>query len=272
MRKILYTLSLGFFLFSCKSETKTETQTVTNEAEKAPTEKAVKNTNKYPENLTKVFKAHGGLELWKSMRSLEYTQEKPDGKEVTTTDLYNRKALLTSQNYAIGFDGQKPWLLNKTDKEYKGYDPKFGYNLMFYFYTMPFILSDDGIKFSEAEALTFEGVTYPGIKISYDNGVGATPEDIYVLYYNAETFKMEWLGYTVNFVPGIDTKELHFRRYGDWQEVNGLLLPNTITGYGFKNDRPTTPKTPNVFTDVKLSTTAPDAAMFVKPEQANFVD
>lgn len=229
-------------------------------------------TTVYPENLTKVFNAHGGIDLWKSMKSLEYTQDKPDGKEVTITDLNSRKALLDAPNYSIGFDGQKPWLLNKNGKEYKGYDPKFGYNLMFYFYTMPFILSDDGIKFSDAEPLTFEGVTYPGIKISYDNGVGATPEDIYILYYNADTYKMEWLGYTVNFVPGIDTEELHFRRYNDWQKVNGLLMPNTITGYGFKDNKPTTPKKPNVFTNVKITKTAPEASQFVKPEKANFVN
>ncbi|WP_054851599.1 DUF6503 family protein [Olleya sp. ITB9] len=272
MKHLFYTLSLGLLLFSCKTETKKVTTTVAEKTTKPETKKVVKETKKYPENLVKIFDAHGGLDVWKSMRTLEYTEEKPDGKLVTTTDLYNRKALLDSPKHAIGFDGDKPWLLNKTDEEYKGYDPKFGYNLMFYFYAMPFILSDDGITFSEAEALTFEGVTYPGIKISYDSGVGATPEDIYVLYYNAETYTMEWLGYTVNFVPGIDTKELHFRRYGDWQEVNGLLLPNSITGYGFKNDQPTTPKKPNVFTDVKLSKTAPDAAMFVKPEKAKFVD
>ncbi|QXP59723.1 DUF6503 family protein [Olleya sp. HaHaR_3_96] len=272
MKHLFYTLSLALILFSCKTETKPEVKTEAKvEADTTKKMVAVK-TKMYPEKLTKVFDAHGGVALWKSMKSLEFTQDKPDGKEVTITDLNNRKALLKSENYAIGFDGQKPWFLNKTGKEFKGYDPKFGYNLMFYFYTMPFILSDDGIKFSDAESLTFEGGTYPGIKISYDNGVGATPEDIYILYYNPETFKMEWLGYTVNFVPGIDTKELHFRRYSDWQEVNGLILPKTITGYGFKDDKPTTPKAPNTFTDVKITKTAPEAAQFVKPEKATFVE
>ena len=268
MKHLFYTLSLGLLLFSCKTETKKEVTITPDTSEK----KVAIDMTKYPENLKKVFDAHGGLEQWKSMRTLEYTQVKPSGQEITTTDLKNRKALIASPDHAIGFDGQNPWLLNKSNAEYKGYDPQFGYNLMFYFYTMPFILSDDGIKFSEAEALTFEGVTYPGIKISYDSGVGATPEDIYVLYYNANTFQMEWLGYTVNFVPGIDTKELHFRRYNEWQSVNGLILPKVITGYGFKDDKPTTPKAPNVFTNVKLTKTAPDQTLFVKPEKANFVN
>ena len=268
MKNQLFLFALLIIVSACKQE---KEMVLEKEAilESVKTEVA---TLAYPENLKKVFDAHGGLKLWKSMRSLEFTQVKPEGQEVTTTDLKNRKALIESPDHAIGFDGQKPWLLSKSNVEYKGYDPQFGYNLMFYFYTMPFILSDDGIKFSEAEPLTFEGVTYPGIKISYDSGVGATPEDIYVLYYSENTYKMEWLGYTVNFVPGIDTKELHFRRYSEWQSVNGLILPKVITGYGFKDDKPTTPKSPNVFTNIKLSKSAPDQALFTKPEKANFVN
>lgn len=268
MKQLFIALTLSVFLFSCKTETKSEAVTEVNNTEK---QLEVKST-KYPENLVKVFDAHGGLDVWKTMKSLEFTQDKPDGIEVTITDLNSRKALIESPNHAIGFDGQKPWLLNKTEKEYKGYDPKFGYNLMFYFYSMPFIMADNGINYAETEPLVFEGVTYPGIKITYDNGVGETPEDQYLLFYNPNTYKMEWLGYTVNFVPGIDTKEFHFRRYNDWQEVNGLILPNSITGYGYKNDKPTEAKSPNFFTDVKITTEAPNASLFEKPENAIFVD
>lgn len=268
MKNYIIAAVLLIIVSACKENKKTEVVETTD----YKNEVLDVTTSVYPENLTKVFNAHGGIDVWKSMKSLEYTQKKDGGEEVTITDLDTRKAFLDAPNYSIGFDGEKPWLLNKTETGYKGYDPKFGYNLMFYFYTMPFILSDDGIKYSDAEPLTFEGVTYPGIKISYDNGVGATPENIYVLYYNSDTYIMEWLGYTVNFVPGIDTEELHFRRYGDWQKVNGLLMPSTITGYGFENNQPTTPKSPNVFTNVKITQKAPDASMFVKPEKANFVD
>ena len=264
MKHLFYTFTLILLLFSCKNETKNVTD--------YSNEKLEATTSIYPENLTKVLDAHGGIDLWKSMKSLEYTQEKPDGKEITTTDLNNRKALIDASKYTIGFDGQKPWLLTKTDQAYKGYDPKFGYNLMFYFYTMPFIMADDGINYSETESLIFEGITYPGIKITYQNGVGETPEDQYLLFYNPDTYKMEWLGYTVNFVPGIDTKEFHFRRYNDWQEVNGLIVPKAITSYGFKDDKPTTPKGTSTFVDVKITKVAPKSSRFEKPKKATFVD
>ena len=69
---------------------------------------------------------------------------------------------------------------SKDKTAYEG-NPKFYYNLMFYFYAMPFILADDGIKYTDAEPLVFEGKSYPGIKISYEAGVGESPEDEYVI-------------------------------------------------------------------------------------------
>ena len=58
---------------------------------------------------------------------------------------------------------------NKIQRAIKGI-PKFYYNLMFYFYAMPFILADDGIVYEDVKPLDIEGKSYPGIKISYESG------------------------------------------------------------------------------------------------------
>lgn len=268
MIKNYYTaLTLLLIVSACKENKTPESVEITKTKEEVLEE----TTYKYPENLTKVFNTHGGIDAWKSMKSLAFTMDKPDGKEETLTNLNSREALIESPNATIGFDGNKAWFVNKMEGEYKGYPPKFYYNLMFYFYAMPFILSDDGINYADVEPLVFEGVTYPGIQVTYNAGVGETPEDRYVLYYNPKTYVMEWLGYTVSFVPGIDKKELHFRKYGEWQTVNGLQLPKSITGYGFKNDKPTEAKNSTNFIDVKVSNKAIDVSKFVKQEQGEFV-
>jgi hypothetical protein len=44
-------------------------------------------TSIYPETITKVFDARGGIDNWNKMKTLSFTMEEPDGKEVTTTDL-----------------------------------------------------------------------------------------------------------------------------------------------------------------------------------------
>lgn len=251
-------------LISCKSNSKQEAVDYSEEDLDVT-------TSIYPENLTKVFEAHGGLDVWNSMQLLEFTMPKKNGDEVTITDLKNRKSLITMPEHSIGFDGENVWVLNKGEKKYKR-NPRFYYNLMFYFYAMPFILADDGIIYSEAKPLEFEGKTYPGIRISYDAGVGESPEDEYVLYYNPETYKMQWLGYTVTFFTKEKEKELHFRRFSDWQEVNGLMLPKTMVRYKYKDNLPTTEHSKNRFTNIKLSIEKPKSELFDVPEGAEIVD
>ena len=233
-------------------------------------------TSIYPENISKIFDAHGGLDTWNAMKSLEFTMNKPNGSEVTITNLKNRKSLIEMANHTIGFDGENVWLKNKDTTTYNLYggNPKFYYNLMFYFYAMPFILADDGIIYSDSEPLVFEGKSYPGIKITYESGVGESSDDEYILFYDSETNKMVWLAYTVTFFSKEEgaEQELHFRKYNDWQEVSGLLLPKTIIRYNYKDNKPTTVHSTNDFTNIKLSAEKPDAEIFEAPAGAIIVE
>jgi len=197
--------------------------------------------------------------------------KKPNGDEITTTDLKNRKSLIEMPKHKIGYNGETVWLTSKDTTAYKG-NPKFYYNLMFYFYAMPFVLADDGITYDEATPLVFEGQTYPGIKIGYEAGVGESPEDEYILYYNPETYKMEWLGYTVTFFSKEKSKEFHFIKYSNWQTVNGLLLPETLTWYKYENNLPTEKGNDLKFTDIQLSKEKMDASIFEVPEDAEIIE
>ncbi|GAL66723.1 hypothetical protein JCM19301_3201 [Jejuia pallidilutea] len=228
-------------------------------------------TSIYPESITKVFDAHGGVDTWNAMQSLVFTMKKPNGDEVTTTDLKNRTSIIEMPKHTIGFNGKDVWLTSKDTTAYKG-NPKFYYNLMFYFYAMPFVLADDGIMYEETTPLVFEGQTYPGIKIGYEAGIGESPEDEYILYYNPETYKMEWLGYTVTFFSKEKSKEFHFIKYSNWQTVNGLLLPETLTWYKYENNLPTEKRNDLKFTDVKLSKEKLDASIFEIKEGATVVE
>ena len=262
MKKILF-LSLIILIFSCKNKT-------------APTidyseETLDVTTSLYPENMTKIFDAHGGLDEWNTMKSLEFTMKKPNGDEVTTTNLKNRKSLIEMPNHLIGFNGEDVWLKNKDTATYKG-NARFYYNLMFYFYAMPFILADDGIIYEDVDALAFEDKSYPGIKISYESGVGESPEDEYILYYDAETHKMEWLGYTVTYFTKEKSKEWHFIKYSNWQNMDGLVLPETLTWYNYENNLPTTMRNDLKFTDIKISKEKPDSDLFEIPEGATIIE
>lgn len=259
---------IAVILLSCKNDKSSEG--VESSIDYSETELDV-TTSTYPESISKVFDAHGGLDTWKAMQTLKFKITKESGDEVTTTDLYNRKSLITMPKHSIGFDGEQVWLQKKDTTSYKG-NPKFYYNLMFYFYAMPFILADDGIIYEEANPLEFEGKSYPGIKISYQSGVGESPEDEYILYYDSETNKMTWLGYTVTFFTKEKEKEFHFIKYSEWQNVNGLELPKTLTWYNYENNMPTTKRNDLEFSEVRLTEMKMKASVFSKPEDAEVIE
>jgi hypothetical protein len=225
----------------------------------------------YSENISKVFEAHGGLDRWTDMQTLEFTIPNDHGNEVAKVALKSRKTLIDMPNHTIGFDGNDVWLLKKDTIVYKG-NPKFYYNLMFYFYAMPFVFADDGIHYKDADSLVFEGKTYPGIKISYENGVGESPDDEYILYYDKDTHKMACLSYTVTFFSKEKSKEFHFIKYGNWQTINGLLLPETLEWYNVENNLPTTKSDKVKFIDVAITKQKMNPEAFEKPERAEIME
>lgn len=108
---------------------------------------------------------------------------------------------------------------------------------------MPFVLADDGISYDKVDDLVFEGNNYSGYKISYASDKGTSPDDNYIIYYNPKTFQMEWLAYTVTFKSKEPSDNLRWIKYHDWENVNGLILPKSITWYN-KDDNglPSTPR------------------------------
>lgn len=225
--KLISFLCIVLLLFSCKENKKTVVETTIKQ------EVSSSNELSYTEALVKVFDAHGGLEQWKNYRTLTYSMLKGDSEEKHTIDLYSRKDKIVMGAVSMGFDGENVWLLD-IENNYKG-DPIFYHNLMFYFYAMPFVLADDGIKYSEAENLVFEGKSYPGIRIGYHDGVGTSSKDEYYLHYDPETYQMTWLGYTVTYRSGEKSDNVKWIRYDDWVKVDAVLLPKSITWYNFED-------------------------------------
>ncbi|MGG6231866.1 DUF6503 family protein [Tenacibaculum sp. SDUM215027] len=253
MKKIVVLIAIVLVSVACKKEVKKE---ITKKEEVAAL--------KYPKVLEVVLEKHGGIEQWKKMKTLSFTLK----NEEHTTDLHSRKIVVNSPEYSLGFDGREVWLQQQDSTAFKR-DPKFYYNLYFYFYAMPFVLADDGIIYSETEPLTFEGISYPGVKISYKANVGTSPDDNYFIFYHPETKQMAWLGYTVTFFSKEPTDAYKIIRYNDWENVNGLLLPKTITWYA-KNEKgqPTEPtKGPIKFAMPLLSEASLADSFYEKPKQ-----
>ncbi|MAN58877.1 MAG: hypothetical protein CMC08_03465 [Flavobacteriaceae bacterium] len=224
----------------------------------------------YPAELIEVFDAHGGLQQWRQMNNLCYELEGRDGAEIHTIALPDRQTKIESKDWAIGSTGKLVWLLQRTPDAYKG-NARFYHNLMFYFYAMPFVLSDPGIVYEILPETTLEGLSYGGIQISYEQGVGDSPEDEYRIYYHPETYKMAWLGYTVTYKDQQKSDDWHFIKYADWQEINGLLLPEKLSWYAVENGLPSQKRNEMSFEKVTVTETVLEDSVFEKPESAVIV-
>ena len=247
MKKLITLFVLTLVIVSCKTEPK----------------KVVKEEkNNFPESLSKVLKKHGGIDSWRKQKVLSFNK----GEEAHTVDLHSRKTVITSPTYSYGFDGENLWVSDTT--VFKK-DPKFYYNLYFYFYAMPFVLADDGIVYSEAKEIEFEGKKYPGIKISYKANVGTSPDDNYFLYYNPDTFNMEWLKYSVTYFSKKTSTKFNLIKYNEWVSVNGFELPKQLTWYKQdENGNPTEPaREPIEFTLPLVSQGELDDSFFKKPKE-----
>lgn len=248
MKKIILLSFTILTLNACKEETK-QVKTI--------------NSN-IPLAITKVLDKHGGLNNWKALRQLSFSKE----DETHITDLHSRKSLITSKNYNLGFDGANTWLYQKDSIAFKG-NKDFYYNLFFYFYAMPFVLADNGIIYQESKPLHFENKVYPGFKISFKANIGTSPDDNYYIYYNPKTFQMEWLQYSVTFFSKKPTTKVNTIRYNDWIDVNGFLLPNSLTWYKKdENGNVSEPaRSPTIFTNQNVSTKILDENIFYKPKE-----
>ncbi len=252
MKKLLLLFALALMV-GCQSNQSSET------TEEAPQQKIV--TEHHSENIAKVFEAHGGYENWASMKQLSYTK----GAESTVTNLSNRKIKLVSDQMTIGFDGENVWVTPDTVDASRS---RFYHNLYFYFYAMPFVVGDPGVFYEDVDPMEIKGTTYNGVKISYGEGIGDSPEDYYIIWYNPESYKMEWLMYTVTYRSGEANENYRLIKYDQWAEFEGIMLPTAIQWHQYEDNAVGDMRNEVIFENIKLSKEAPSDNMFNMPQGA----
>jgi len=226
--------------------------------------------DRYPEAFQKVLEQHGGLEQWNQMSSLEFERINSAGNEKHRIDLVNRTDRIDGPDFKMGFDGEQYWV--DADTSFQR-DPVFYHNLMFYFYAMPFVLADEGVNYSEADPLQVDSTTtLPGVKMTFNEEVGSSPEDNYIVYYNPETYQMEWLAYTATYFSQEASDEFSYIRYDNWAEFNGLQLPQSMTWYRSAEGLPTEPRNTIHFTATKISETVLEPDYFAPPAGSSILN
>jgi hypothetical protein len=268
MKNYIILLGLILTIVSCKNE-KSSISDI--DLKNEETNLLAKDVQDYPSNLMAIMDVHGGIVQWEKMHNICFSFEGRGGEEVHTTSLKDRMAKIENENWTIGNDGESTWLLESEEGSYKG-NAAFYNNLMFYFYAMPFVLADNGIIYTELPQRALAGKMYNALKIGYDNGVGYSPKDEYILFSEPSTNQMAWLGYTVTGTSNKKSDTWSFIKYDQWQEVNGLLLPEKLTWYTVENNEPTEKRNELIFSKVTMTETQLVDSVFAKPDRANAVE
>lgn len=241
-----------------------------NEPEVAVNESDSTQAAQLPGLLQKALNAHGGLDTWKSYGAMQYTVSGTLGgekKEIHAIDLRNRKVRIEGEGYSLGMDGEQVWVSPDLEA-FGGISARFYHNLLFYFYSIPFVLADPGAIYEELGEQTVGGKTYQALKVSYEQGVGDSPKDHYIAHFNPDTYKLELLLYTVTYYSGEATTNYNSLLYPEWQKVGGLILPKKYIGHKYEGGTIGAERYRANFSEVSLKKEQPGPSLFKMPEVA----
>ncbi len=211
MRSFHFLLYLALLSAACD---RAQSSLVTNPSPKGP--------------LSATFDAHGSLDHWKSFRTLTFDLisergEKRDTQHIST-DLQDRRELIRTATYDIGYDGTSYWKIMH-DSSATNTDPRFMKNLQFYFFAMPFVLADPGVTATSLPPQSISNKMFDVIKITFGDSVGVAPKDQYILYVDPISKRLNYMLYSVTYFDPDRAEKYGALYYRDWQEVDGLLLP-----------------------------------------------
>lgn len=263
MKNLIFLLA-GILMYACNGKTEEDQQ-----QQKSDVPSALEGL---PETVKKAMQAHGGYDTWKAYSTLIYTIDTNTitnfSNEKHHIDLDNRKVLIRHDSFKIGYDGEQVWV--EPDKEAFGErSPRFYHNLFFYFFSFPFVMADDGIVLEPQGTKSLKGKEYNALKVSYEEGVGDTPEDYYIAYFDPETNQLEWLLYTITYFSGEAHEDYNALHYSDWQKVDELLVPKKIVGYKYVDDSVTnTERYRAIFSNIKFRKKDLEDHIFEMPETA----
>ena len=221
-----------------------------------------------PSALQEGLKTHGGLEKWAKYGTLSYTLASKSIPEKHLIDLNSRKVLITTDStFTMGFDGKDVWV-SPNLAAYPGSSATFYHNLVFYFFSLPFVVADPGVNHNALPDITFDGVAYSRISITFGSDVGESPDDQYILWFRKSDKLLSMINYSVTYFDPANASKFNAMVYEEWQTVNGLKVPLKWTSYKWENDSLGDKRGATLITDVSFQEGTPDATLFQKPETA----
>lgn len=192
-----------------------------------------------------MIEAHGGMEAWASAPSVEFQDRRVGGEEPgpwtrVIVEQGPRRACLDvlGTDMRMAWDGEKAWSVAWEMR----IPPRFLALLDYYFLNLPWLALDPGVVLGDPGTapldlgdLAADDTEYVTVKMTFQPGVGDTPDDYYLLYIHPESHRLVANEYIVTYealLPeGTEHSPPHVLVYDGWTEVGGLTVPTAYTIY-----------------------------------------
>lgn len=229
------------------------------------------------------IEAHGGLQTWYANGPIYFRfdyrplEERPPNDTYSLVDTWASRAVQTladDEDVEFGWDGEKGWL-NPPDAD-THIKPRFWALTPYYFIAMPFVLADPGVELEHVGTDELHDREHDLVKASYEEDVGDSPDDYYIVYLDEETSELGGLRYVVAY-PGIveegERTPEKLMVYDEFEDFDGVSLATRFDTYAWDEE---TDERQDLVTEVDMSDVEfrPDtrASEFDMPEGAKVIE
>lgn len=189
-----------------------------------------------------------------------------EGRMLTTPSMSRTRLEIASGAVAI-WDGEDAWV-SPGAAEFP--EARFHALTWPYFLSAPMKLRDPGARVGPSGSKELRGERFDTAKLTFDPGVGDTPDDWYVLYRSPESGRLHAMAYIVTFgtIREEAEKEPHAVTYDDYVNVEEVPIPTRWTFWMWNEEQGIHGEPIGEVTLENPSFVAPEAGAFAVPEDA----
>lgn len=188
-----------------------------------------------PPIVLEMVEAHGGYDAWAAAPTVSF-EDSWDGGTTWARVVVEQGPRRATIDYlgsemAMAWDGTQAWSVSWEAPM----PPRFLALLNYYFLNLPWLTLDPGVRLEDTGTKTiFDDPTeYRTVMMTFEDGIGDTPDDFYELYIHPETKRLHANRYIVTYealLPeGAEQTPDKILIYDEWTTVEGLLVPAAFT-------------------------------------------
>lgn len=179
---------------------------------------------------------------WDAQRAISFTIDLTFGEslnvvaDITYDYRSNRVHMELADGPTLVFDGENAWV-SPGDVQF----PMARFHLLTwpYFVAVPFKLDDPGTNFDDKGIMRLREKPHLATKLTFDTGVGDSPDDWYILYADPAGHQLKSMAYIVTY-GGTDVQEAekssHAITYDTFGIFNGVVLATQWEFYNWNEE------------------------------------